>query len=144
MDLQKKFTFRRVRKTIRDLLSLLRFRRDLLKREFERDTENKNLLENLDAADKLNKDWNDWMTSRYHGKWEKVRAKKEFHEVLEFLSIYFEDVKIAKLLKIESNPDQAVNLGQQAKGLSCAIEEFSFLEKITERPKHIVTNADIH
>ncbi len=144
MDLLKKFSFPRVREEIRNLFSVLQFRRNKIKKEILDDTSNLNLLQNISAAEKINKDWQDWMEVRYHNKWTNIQNGKELQNVLSFLQLYLDDVRISKLGEIQNRPEKSLELGQQAEGIFLAIDELAFLIKITEKPTMEVTMQDIH
>ncbi len=147
MDLKKKFSFPRVRAGIRYLFSSLQFRREAAERAIlddKRSGKTENLMDNIDAIQSIDKDWNEWMSQRYRNKWTSLRDGKDLQEVLKFLAIYLDDVRIAKLGEIQKRPEKSLELGQQAEGISLAMMELAFLEKITEKPVMEVTMKDIH
>lgn len=144
MEPQKKFTFPRVRESIRQLLYLLRVRRKKVVADFAKDVARQSFVENVNAAEQLNKDWCEWMETRYHNKWNAVKQSEGLKEAIEFMQIYLDDVRISKLEEIAVYPEKATELSQRAEGIRDAMNELLFLGKITEQPKMVVTMEDIH
>ncbi|MBW2663599.1 MAG: hypothetical protein JRD93_16865 [Deltaproteobacteria bacterium] len=137
-----KITFSRVKSGIRGALVLLKIMRDNIERRvIKKESPGPELFT---EQEELSEQWKEWMKDRYFKKWEKFAAQPNLVETVEFIRMYLDDVRIARLMEIEKFPSKSAELSQQAKGIRDASDELIFLLDLCKNEKMTINASDVH